>query len=284
MDPEPGTLRARDGLELALYRWPASEPSAVVLLVHGYAEHAGRYEDVAGRLVQAGLEVWAVDLRGHGRSPGRRADVRLFADYVEDVMRLSERVAAERPGADVVLLGHSMGGAIALRFALEHQERVHRLVLSAPFLRPSLAPPGWLLGIAGGVAAAFPLLPVQRLDLNALSRDPRVVADYKSDPLIYTGPVKARLGNELFRSGPSLIERASALEVPTLVLHGGSDRLADPAASRELVAAINGPDVTLRIYPDSYHEVFNDLDREDALADMLGWLRERLPAPPQDAP
>lgn len=277
MAPETGTLRTRDDLELALYRWPVQAPRATCLLVHGYAEHVGRYRALADALAERGLETWAVDLRGHGRSPGRRADVRLFADYVEDELRLSERIRDARPDAARLVLGHSMGGTVALRFALEHPDRVDLLVLSAPFLRPSVPPPAWLTGVAAGLARLAPNLPVQRIDPAVLSRDPAEVEDYRNDPLVYTGWLKARMGHEIVRSGPPLVERAPALRVPTLVLHGAADGLNDPEASRELAAKLGSEDVTLRSYPGAYHELLNDLDRETVLADLLTWLDERLP-------
>ncbi len=278
MVPETGTLGTRDALELALFRWPVQAPRATCLLVHGYAEHTGRYQELASTLVSAGIEPWAIDLRGHGRSPGRRADVRIFADYIEDVLRLSERVRAERPDLPRLLLGHSMGGTIALRFALEHPDRVNLLVLSAPFVRPTVPPPAWLTGLASGLARLAPQLPVQRLDAAVLSRDPAEVEAYRNDPLVYNGWIKARIGHELVRSGPPLLERAPALQVPTLIMHGAADGLNDPEASRELASMIGSEDVTLRSYPGGYHELFNDLDRDTVRGDLLAWLNERLAA------
>lgn len=278
MVPETGTLRTHDGLELTLFRWPARAPRGTCLLAHGYAEHAGRHQMLASSLAREGIETWAIDLRGHGLSPGRRADVRHFADYIEDVLRLSDRVRTERPDLPRLVLGHSMGGTIALRFALERPDRVNLLVLSAPFLRPTVAPPGWMTGLAAGLARVAPQLPVRPLDAAVLSRDPAEVEAYRTDPLVYSGWVKARMGHELVRSGPPLLASASALRVPTLIVHGAADALNDPAASHELAATIGSEDVTLRSYPGGYHELFNDLEREAVLDDLMAWLNERLPA------
>ncbi len=277
MPPERVALTARDGLELVVHRWRAVSPRATCVLVHGYAEHAGRYLALAGALSAEGLEVWAPDLRGHGLSPGRRADVAHFADYLDDQERLSDLVRAERPELPHVVLGHSMGGTIALRFALDHPERVSLLVLSAPFLRPTVPPPGWITGMAAALARLVPQLPVQRVDAAVLSRDAAEVAAYRNDPLVYTGWIKARMGHELVRSGPPLLERAPELEMPTLIMHGAADGLNDPQASRELAARVGARDVTLTTYPGGYHELFNDLDRDAVTADLLAWLDERLP-------
>lgn len=274
--PETGTLRTRDDLELALFRWRVQAPRATCLLVHGYAEHTGRYGALAEALAAQGVETWAVDLRGHGRSPGRRADVRLFAEYIEDVLRLSDRIREERPDALRLVFGHSMGGTIALRFALEHPDRVDLLVLSAPLLRLTVPPPAWLDAVATFLARVAPHLPAQRLDPAVLSRDPAEVEAYRNDPLVYSGWVKARMGHELVRSGPPLLERAAALRVPTLIVHGAADRLNDPEASRELAAKLGSDDVTFRAYPGGYHELLNDLDRATVLEDLLTWLRAHL--------
>lgn len=274
--PERSSLRAHDGLELAAYRWRVDDPAGVCVLVHGYAEHAERYAALVEGLAGLGVETFAADLRGHGRSGGARADVRAPGDYQQDVRAVHARAQAERPGLPLLLYGHSMGGAAALRFALESPGDVDALVLSAPFLRPSEPPPGWLLGLSTWLARTLPRLPVQVLDPRALSRDPAEVAAYREDPLTYTGPIKARMGHALVSAGPPLLERAGGLEVPTLIVHGAADRLADPHASEELAGRMPQGSATLRLYPGAYHELLNDLDREVVLADILAWVGERF--------
>ncbi len=271
--PESPALRSQGGPRLALHRWRVDRPHAVCLLVHGYAGHAGRYPRLVRALGEAGLESYAVDLRGHGRSAGTRADVRDFGDYLHDLAALEDHARSERPGLPVLLFGHSMGGTVALRYALERPERVDALVLSAPFLRASVPPPGWLLAVARWLARALPQLPVQPLDPAALSRDPESVTAYREDPLIYTGRIKARMGHALVTAGEPLLARAGALSVPTLIVHGGADQIADPRASQELAAAIPDANVTFRLYQGGYHELLNDLERERVLADILEWVR-----------
>lgn len=274
--PRTSTLRAHDGLALAAYRWPLEQPRAACVLVHGYAEHVGRYGAVVEALAGAGVETFAIDLRGHGRSGGVRADVRDFDDYVRDVLLLHGQAKGERPDLPVLVLGHSMGGTIALRFAVEHPGALDALVLSGPFLRPSAPPPAWLVGVSGLLARVAPQLPVQPLDAAAVSRDPAVVEAYRADPLVYTGRIKARMGHALVTAGEPLLERAGEVGVPTLIIHGGADALADPHGSEELAERIPGDLATLRVYPGGYHEQLNDLERERVTADILDWT-ERLP-------
>lgn len=271
------TFRTGDGLDLALSLWGLDDPRATCVLVHGYAEYAGRYDGVARALNGAGIEVWAVDLRGHGLSPGPRADVHDFGDYAADIAGLIQRVRVERPRVPQLLLGHSMGGAIALRVALDDPATIDLLILSAPFLRPTKPPPAWLTGLAATLASWLPQLPVQPLDARALSRDPAVVDAYRRDPLTYTGWVKARMGHEMVGAGPALLERAATLAVPTLLMHGLADGLADPQASRDLAAAARDGTVSLRLYPGAYHEIFNDIGRDTVVSDVLSWVDAHLP-------
>lgn len=268
-------LRAHDGVALALRRWPVDEPQAVCLLVHGYAEHAGRYQTLGRALAEEGIETFAVDLRGHGRSGGTRADIRDFGEYVPDVLLLREHVRAERPDQPAAVFGHSVGGTVALRLALDHPDALDALVLSAPFLRPRSPPPRWLLGLSGFLARVAPQLPLQPLDPRTLSRDAAEVAAYREDPLIYNGLIKARMGHAFVTAGAPLLERAGTLSTPTLIVHGAADGLVDPRASEELAARMPDDLVTTRIYPGAYHELLNDLDRDAVLADVLAWLRER---------
>jgi alpha-beta hydrolase superfamily lysophospholipase len=271
-----GTLTTRDGLALhTQWRTPAARPRATVAIVHGYAEHCGRYGNVARAFTDAGAAVFAYDQRGFGRSGGRRAYVEHFDQYLDDLDRFLTMVRSQGPDAPLFLFGHSMGGLVALKYALDRRSEVAGLMLSAPALEvnPDLAP--LLRRLAQTLGRLVPTLPTVRSPEGALSRDPAVVRAARADPLSYHGRIPARTGAELLRVGADVRSRLDALTRPFLVLHGTADSLAEPRWSRRLHARAAATDKTLRLYEGRYHEPFHDYGRDEVLADLSGWLRER---------
>lgn len=292
-----GSLTTADGLTLftrtylpdaqlpttQLPELPAPEPArpqeatarAAVILAHGYAEHSGRYEVFAEALAAAGYAVFAFDHRGHGRSGGGRASVRVFDEYVGDLGRVIDRVHETYPALPRFLFGHSMGGLVGLQLVLEHPEKVEGLLVTAAYMENAVKLSPLLTRAAPLISRLAPELPVQRLDTDALARDKSVVQAYRSDPLVYHGKVRARLGYELLRAGPYVLERAASIEVPVLLQHGGADRLAAPAGTQAVFAALGSSDKTLKLYDGAFHEILNDYGREQVLTDVLGWLEAR---------
>ncbi len=272
-------LITRDGLQLPTRAWlpdEAGRERAVLLLVHGLGEHCGRYDALATRLVREGYAVHGYDQRGHGYAQGPRCQVDRFGRFVDDLAEVVARVRAAHPGRRLVLFGHSLGGVVALRAVQTGAVEPHALVLSSPALRIGGDVPGWLKGVLRRLAGPFPGLPTSSVDAAALSRDPDVVAAYRQDPAVFHGPVKARIATELMRAGEAALAEARRLSVPAIIVHGKDDRIAQPAASAELHRALDGGDVTLRLYDEGPHELFNDPQRERVLGDVLGWLDERL--------
>lgn len=265
-----------DGVALATHRWdPASsrEPRATVLIAHGYAEHAGRYDALAAALTGAGFAVAALDHRGHGASGGRRADIERFGLLVDDFAAFARAEAPE--SARRAVFGHSMGGAIALGYAARVGTELAALVVSSAFLRSAVPSPPWLEPVARVLARIAPQLPVQRLDSADLSRLPDEVRAYDEDPLVYRRPVKARMALQLLAGGRAALASAATIDAPTLIVHGGADAVAHPDGSRAL-AAVMGDRAELKIYDGGYHELLNDRDRERVLADVVAWLEARF--------
>ncbi len=273
-----GSIVTADGLTLHTQRWtPDRAPAALVLLVHGYAEHCGRYEHVARAFVDQGAAVYAYDQRGYGRSEGRRAYVDRFDQYLADLALVGQDVQDRTPDVPIFLFGHSMGGLIALLYVLTRSPSLRGLLLSAPAIEvnPDLAP--LLRKIAQVLGRFFPTLPTVRSPQGAISRDPAVLEAAQNDPLNYHGRTLARTGAELLRAGTEAQGRLHEVETPFLVVHGTADPLASPVWSKRLYERAAAPDKTLRFYDGLYHETFNEPERDQVLDDLTTWLGDRMP-------
>lgn len=273
MQQTDGTFRSFDGTTIFHRAWsPDGAPRAVVLLVHGLGEHSGRYSHVAAALVDAGYAVRAFDHRGHGTSGGKRAFVRSYDELLRDLHQFRRIVVAEHPDVPLVLLGHSMGGNIALGYALGEEDGIAALVLSGPALRVGDDVSPIQLKVFRMIAKVAPGLRPRGLSADAISRDPAVVEAYRSDPLVYTGKISAGLGAALIGAMQTFPDRYDQLRLPILVLHGTADQLVDVAGSRELEAAAVNADVTAHYYEGLFHEVFNEPERDRVLSDVTSWL------------
>ncbi|MBS6361333.1 alpha/beta hydrolase [Burkholderia sp.] len=282
--PQTGRLRTADGLELTSYRWSAGDgaapPRATVALLHGLAEHARRYDALAARLNAAGIDVLAIDLRGHGRSPGKRAWVERFDDYLNDADALvAEAAQGDSP---LFLMGHSMGGAIAALYAIErmpaHGRTVAGLVLSSPALAPGRDVPRWMLALSRVISRVWPTFPALKVDAALLSRDKAVVEANRADPLVHHGAVPARTGAEVLDAMARIERGRGTLRVPLLVYHGTEDKLTEPDGSRAFGARAGSPDLTLTLYEGGYHETMNDLERDRVIDALIAWIHARAPA------
>lgn len=278
---EPFVLTCYDGEQLAGYCWRAADGQAraTLLMLHGYAEHAARHEGLARAAAAAGFDVWGFDQRNHGNSPGAvRGSVDGFEPAIADLAALQMHAREESGTVPNFVFGHSMGGAMALRYALEHPERLDGLVLSSPFLVDAVKRPAVITGAAPILRNLFPSVPTTRVPAEAISREPNEIARYAADPLIYHGGVRADAGATMLQQGAELLRLAGALQVDTLVLHGSGDQVADVAGSRQLAAASER--VTLLEQEGGFHELHHDAQGSGVpqayRAAILGWLEERL--------
>ena len=266
------------GARLNAHCWPVVTPRGVVVLVHGYAEHLGRYEHVAARLNAAGLAVYALDHWGHGQSEGEGGFVPAFAAFTRGVEALLDMVKAELPGVPRVLIGHSMGGLIAVHHLISHQADYACAVLSGPAIAAAEPPGAMMIFVSRLLSRLAPRLGVLALDTGGVSRDPAVVAAYVADPLVYSGKMSARLAKEMFEAMGAAQAGAGKISLPLLMLHGEADRLTAPEGSRLLDRTVASKDKQLVIYPGLYHEIFNEPEQGAVLDQMVGWIVERLPA------
>lgn len=262
-----------DGLAIYHQSWlPAEDPHAVILLVHGLGEHSGRYRHVAAALTGAGYAVHALDHRGHGQSGGKRVFARSYTELTDDLAAFRAHVEAQHPGVPLVVLGHSMGGNLAVGHVLDHQDGITGLALSGPALKVGDELTPTKIKIFTLVAKVAPGVRPEGLDADAISRDPEVVEAYRADPSVYTGKITAGLGAALIGAMGRFPARYEELRLPVLLMHGTDDRLADIEGSRQLERLAVNADVTAHYYDGLYHEVFNEPEQDQVIADLLEWL------------
>lgn len=272
-----GIFEAADGFKLYEQSWfPKSEPKAVVIIVHGYAEHSGRYAYVAEYLCGYDYVVETFDLRGHGKSEGKKTYVKSFDEYLKDLDQFLIRTRGKYPEKPIFLFGHSMGGVIVTLYAITRQPKVKGLLLSGAALKISDDISPLMLRLSPIIGFLFPKLPTIKLDSTAVSRDPEVVKWYDNDPLNYRGGVPARTGAEINRATKCIQSQMESIELPLLIMHGTADRLADPEASKKLYSRANSKDKTLKLYEGSYHEILNDPEKARVMDDMMKWLDAHL--------
>jgi acylglycerol lipase len=268
------TLTTPDGQKLHIQSWyPTYTPLAKIIITHGYAEHGGRYANTAEMLVQQGYAVYAWDLRGHGQSSGIRCFIEDFAEYLAD-LRLAVDYTHDGDEVPLFLLGHSLGGTISTLFAIQHPEIAFQgLILSAPFLQQvgRSDSPGFLrlLDILRRLSSTIPTF---KLDTSKLSRDRSVVTAYEQDPLVFHGRCPVSTVAAIFRAFLQIRQGCHHIQLPLLILHGSADELADPAGSSWLIEGVGSINKTRIIYPDHYHELFHEPDKQLVWADLIAWL------------
>jgi alpha-beta hydrolase superfamily lysophospholipase len=253
--------------------WLPPDPWAALLVVHGYAEHSGRYEDLGAWFAARGLAVHAYDHRGHGRSEGTRCHVDRFDELLDDADRMLERVRGEHPELPIALLGHSMGGLVVAAFLADRRPPVAAAVTSGAALAVGPGVSRARVAAARLVRRLAPRLALgSGLDPAGLSRDPEVVRRYVEDPLVYR-TMTSSLAVELLAAIPRVAARAVEVQVPVLLLHGSEDPLCPIEGSRAFHGGVRVPGSAFRAYPGLRHEIFNEPEREQVFADLLAWLR-----------
>jgi alpha-beta hydrolase superfamily lysophospholipase len=267
-----GTMAGVGNTTIFYQSWRPAAPVGTVVVVHGYAEHSGRYAHVADALTEAGYAVWALDHRGHGRSEGDRAIVAQFEHFVVDLAAFVRLVREQSGDLPLFILGHSMGGLISTHYTFDHQHQLSGLILSGPAFKLDEGVSPVLLAVSGLVSALAPNAKVAPFDASGVSRDVRVVEAYMADKLNYHGHVKARMGRELMLAGRGVLARAPEITIPVLVVQGESDRLVSPAGTYAAYAAFGSADKTLRKYPEAYHEVLNEPEQTEIIPLIREWL------------
>ncbi len=277
MEHQEGFFKGVRGANIYYQCWqPEGEPKAILLVVHGLAEHSGRYLNVVNYLVPRGFAVYAIDHIGHGKSEGDRVFVENFDDYTDTLKVFYDLVREWKPGKPIFLVGHSLGGLIGVIYLLDHQAELNGAVISAPLIKIADTTSPVTIFMGKLLSVLMPKSGVLIIDAEGVSRDTKVVQAYVSDPLVYRGKVTARLGAELLKTMQRAATCASKITLPILILQGSADRIVDPGGARMLYDTVSSTDKTIKVYDGFFHEVFNEPDHDLVLHDVADWLDAHL--------
>ncbi len=272
---DEGFFSARDGIRLFWHTERAAAPAGHVAIVHGYAEHLGRQAEVMRALAAAGYTGHLLDCRGHGQSGGKRAHVEAFDQYLSDLEVFLDRVKEQAGSAPVFLLGHSQGALIAARYLLDRPDAVRGVVLASPYLRLKLKVSPVKIAAAKLLSRMLPGLPMRNeLKPEQLTRDVRIQTATRADPL-YQQIATPRWFTESSAAQETVLRRATEFVTPFLLLFGGADPIADPAAGREFFEHATSKDKQHKQYDGFLHELFHEPERDLVFRDVVGWLDER---------
>ena len=271
-----GFLRAGSGPRLFEQSWAPELPKAVIVLVHGFGEHSGRHEPAALSFAAGGYAVQAFDLRGNGRSEGRRCCVGAFEEYLDDTQAVVLHAGEKWAGRPVFLLAHSLGGLIASLCVVDGRVRPEGLILSAPAVRLGRDYSELKIAASLVIGRLLPRLPMVRFKSASISSDPEVVECYRNDALVFHGRTPARTASEIVRATRRLEASVERLSLPLLVMHGGEDQVADIEGSRELYSRARSEDKTLRVYDGFWHEIMHEPDGHVVLSETMAWMDERV--------
>jgi len=255
---------------------PEGESRAVMLMVHGLAEHSGRYGNVINHFVPLGYAIYGIDHLGHGKSDGTRVYVKRFDDYTNTLKVYFDMIRGWQPEKPIFLVGHSMGGLISAVYLLDHQGELAGAVLSGAAVKiPKYVTPAKVF-VGKMLSALIPKFGLLPLDPVGVSRDPMVVQAYVSDPLVHRGAATARLAAEMLKAMQTIRGQGARITLPILIVQGSADKLVDPDGARMLYDAVSSADKEIRIYDGLYHEVFNEPEHDRVLRDVEIWLEAHV--------
>lgn len=254
--------------------WQAKETKAVVVLVHGMGEHSGRYKHVAKKLNENDFSVVAFDQFGHGKTSGKRGHNPNFEAVLESVTKTIEKAKVLFPEKPIFLYGHSMGGNVAINYTIRKKHNLKGTIATSPFLKLAFEPPKIKFVVGKLLQKITPSITMgNELDANYISRDKIEVDKYINDPLVHD-KISPNFSLTFIETGKWALENASKLHTPMYLLHGTSDKIIDYKGTQEF--ANNSKNATLKLYEGGYHELQNDLCKEEMLQDVVNWLNSQL--------
>lgn len=274
---QTGYLPSEDQMPLFYRFYETKEKRATILLVHGLGEHSGRYAHVVEKLLREGFAVWCLDLRGHGNSYGTKGDIRNFSCYENDVLSAVKYIKRNlKNGEKFFIVAHSMGALISLRMMAKHHPSINGMVLSSPLFALKFPVPKWKMKAVFAIADFWPSCRVKTgISGSLLSRDRTFAQNYDHDPLVLKS-LSVRAAREIYKGYQGAEELADIIPGPFFMQLAGNDPVVDPKAASGWFerAAKKKSNVTLKVYEDSLHEIYNEIDRDQAIDDAISWLKK----------
>jgi acylglycerol lipase len=271
------TVNNDNGLKIFFRSWhPDDTARAIVVIVPGFNAHSGYYEWVAEQFIADGLAVYAVDLRGRGKSDGERFYVEAFEDYVHDVEAVIAVVKSREPNLPMFLLGHSAGGVVACLYTLDHQPELMGLICES--FAHELPAPDFALAVFKGLSHVAPHAHILHLPNERFSRDPKAVEAMDDDPMIAHETQPTQTMAAMVRADERLKKELPLITLPVFILHGTADKNTRPRGSQHFYDLAGSTDKTLKLYEGGFHDLLNDIDKELVIGDIKSWIDEHLPA------
>lgn len=261
--------------EIFVRQWLLDNPKAVILIVHGFAEHSGRYTEVANYFLDKAYSVLALDLKGHGRSKGERGLIRNIDEYHQNIELLYQYTRKKYPDNSIFLLGHSMGGLCVLSYGLKSQQKIRGIIASSPLLDFSVKVPKPLEFIANLLSSFYPNLRLEsKIQPEFLSHNKERVQGYKDDPLVFS---KITVGwfRAICKAAKETINHGKNYRIPLYIHQAGEDRLVSPETTRIFYDSLELDDREFEFYPDLYHEILNEDCKFDIMEKMEAWISKR---------
>jgi alpha-beta hydrolase superfamily lysophospholipase len=274
--PSEETFEDKDGLTIFFRAWrPAGQARAVVVICHGVNSHSGQYLWAGEQFADSGFAVYIIDLRGRGKSEGERYYIDDVSEYVADVACLVSMAKAREPGLPVFLLGHSAGGVVSCIYTLENQAELTGLICESFAFK--VYAPDFALGIIKGVSYVAPRVPILKLKNEDFTRDPEALEALKNDPLTAGEVQPAKTVAALVRADERLEKEFPLITLPVFILHGTADKATVPSGSQFFYDTAGSQDKTLKLYEGHFHDLLNDICKEEVMADITAWIGKRLP-------
>lgn len=275
--PNEETFVDEDGLNIFFRSWrPAGPTRAIVVICHGVNSHGGQYLWAGEQFADSGYAVYAIDLRGRGKSDGERYYIDDVSEYVGDVACLIKMAKSREPGLPVFLLGHSAGGVVSCVYTLENQAELTGLICESFAFR--VYAPDFALGVIKGVSHIAPRVPILKLKNEDFTRDPEALEELRNDPYTQGEVQPAKTVAALVRADERLEKEFPLITLPVFILHGTADKATVPSGSQFFYDTAGSKDKTLKLYEGHFHDLLNDLCKEEVMADIKGWIEKRLPA------